>query len=271
MNIFCTRNSAFKIFLLLFIVSFLFDSVLAQNKYDLKTFTNDFEKITKQPANWEGNDWLKIVGVAGLTYGTMYLDEIIREISINNNNFSHSVPSEFGRIWGEPWLTSVFMGGFYFHGLATDNTANKKLGFEIAESGLYTGLITLIIKYSFGRERPRNNSNPFIFHPFSFQNNNFLSLNSGHTALAFSLSTVLANNTSNDYLKVLFYSSAFMTALSRIYQNHHWLSDVILGGIIGYSVANFVTGLQISKSINYNKSNVLPQTSIPLFNFKFSL
>lgn len=250
-----------KFHLILFV--FLFPSILinAQVNYNLKTFSNDFEQIAKQPTNWDRNDWIKIVGVAGLTYGTMYLDELVREITLNNNSFSHSLPTEFGRIWGEPWLTSVLMGGFYLHGLATDNNANKKLGFEIGESALFTGLITLLLKYSFGRERPRNNSNPFLFHPFSFKDDNFLSLNSGHTALAFSLSTVLANNTSNNYLKVLFFTPAFLTAFSRVYQNHHWLSDVILGGIIGFSVAEFAVKQHKPKKstkLDLNQNNPIP-------------
>ncbi len=122
---------------------------------------------------------------------------------------------------------------------------------------------TLLLKISFGRERPRQNSDPFSFHPFSFEGDNFLSFSSGHTAFAFSLSTVLANNTENNYLKVIFYIPAFMTAFSRVYQNHHWFSDVLFGGVVGFSIAKFVTGLHKIKNhqqnnlINSSKSNTI--------------
>ena len=128
----------------------------------------------------------------------------------------------------------------------------------------------MLFKYSFGRERPRENSDPFSFHPFSFQSDNFLSINSGHTALAFSLSTVLAKNTSNDFLKIVLFAPAFMTAFSRVYQNHHWTSDVLLGGIIGYSVAEFVTRLHKSQKIDDGGIEV-PQPPINLIDFRIPL
>jgi len=257
--------------LLLFIL-FLFSSnrITSQFQYNFNTLTNDFETLIKQPSNWDKNDWLTLLGVAGLTYGTMYIDAFVREKVLENHNYKNTIPVEFGKIWGEPWTTLAIGGGFYIHGSATNNTANKKLGFEIGESALFTSLITLILKFSFGRERPRENSDPFSFYPFSFKNDNFTSINSGHTALAFSLSTVLAKNTSNDYLKVALFVPAFMTAFSRVYQNHHWTSDVLLGGIIGYTVAEFVTRLHKSKSSGQN-GEIPPMAPINLIDFRIRL
>ena len=242
----------------------------AQYRFNFSTLKDDFSEVVKQPTNWDKNDWLTIMGVAGLTYGTMYLDADIRELVLNNNSYRNTIPVEFGRIWGEPLSTLAIAGSFYVHGIANENNANKKLGFEIAEAALYTSLVTVLLKYSFGRERPRKNPDPFSFHPFSFKDDFFLSLSSGHTALAFSLSTVLAEHTTNNYLKVVAFIPAFMTAFSRVYQNHHWASDVLLGGIIGYSVAEFVTRLHNSKS-SQNNLDMVPQNSIPLFDFRIPL
>ena len=256
------------LFLLLFFG--ISQNINAQYKYNFNTLKDDFSEIVKQPTNWDKNDWLTIMGVAGLTYGTMYLDSEVRELVLNNHDYRNSIPVEFGRIWGEPLSSLAIAGSFYVHGLASDNNANKKLGFEIGESAFYSTLVTLLLKYSFGRERPRKNPNPFSFHPFSFKDDFFLSLSSGHTALAFSLSTVLAEHTSNDYLKVVAFIPAFMTAFSRIYQNHHWTSDVLLGGIIGYSVAEFVTRLHNFKS-SKNSLNPIPQNPITLIDFRIPL
>ena len=241
-------------------------SIFAQPKYNFRTLANDFESIVKQPQNWDKNDILTIGGIGLLTYGTMYIDKSVREFAINNNEYNNTIPVEFGRIWGEPLATLGIASTFYLHGELADNDANKKLGFEIGEAALFTSIVTMVFKYGFGRERPRKNSDPFSFHPFSFRDDFFLSLNSGHTALAFSLSTVLAEHTENDYVKVLAFVPAFMTAFSRVYQNHHWTSDVILGGIIGYSVAEFVTRLHKSKKKSPNALDELNRP-IPLFNF----
>lgn len=259
-------NSLLSILFLILLV-LLSEISFCQSKYNFKTLSNDFEEIVKQPGNWDSNDLLTIAGVAGLTYGSMYLDSIVRDAVLKNQQYRNSITVEFGRIWGEPWLTAALGAGFYLHGLAAENTANKKIGFEIGESALYTGLLTLFLKYSFGRERPRENNDPFSFSPFSFRNDNFLSINSGHTAIAFSLSTVLAKNTSNDYLKAVIYLPAFLTAFSRVYQNHHWTSDVILGGIVGYTIAEFVTGLHKTDKTSEGSEFSKP---IPILNYKIS-
>lgn len=242
----------------------------AQFKYNLGTFGDDFKSIVKQPQNWDGNDYLKLAGAVSISYGVMHLDKNIRNLALENNRFQNSLLIEFGRIWGEPLLTLALAGTFYLHGSVAENSANKKIGFEIGEAAFYSTLITMIIKFSFGRERPRKTSNPFSFHPFSFNGDEFLSFSSGHTVLAFSLSTVLAKNTDNDFLAIAYYVPAFLTAFSRVYQNHHWTSDVIFGGFLGFTIAEFVTKLHKSKNSEV-RDNPLPQKPINLFNLKIPL
>jgi membrane-associated phospholipid phosphatase len=235
--------------------------ITAQGNYNLETFSNDFGDFTNKPINWDRNEWLTFIGIAGLTYGSMHIDEFVRERVIENNIYQRSILVELGRIWGEPYATLIAGGGIYLHGILAGNKANEKIGFEIGESAIFTGLLTLLLKYSFGRERPRENSDAFSFQPFSFKGDNFLSINSGHTALGFSLSTVLAKNTDNNLIKAVFYLPAFLTAFSRVYQNHHWFSDVLLGGIIGYSVGEFVTKQHKPKTsidLGLNQSNPIP-------------
>ena len=62
----------------------------------------------------------------------------------------------------------------------------------------------------------------------------------GHTTWAFSLSTVLARNTKQDWLKVLAYLPAVLTFVARIYQDHHWTSDNFLGAALACFFANWV-------------------------------
>ena len=264
--IFQMKKSLF-LFIILFFISEISN---AQYTYNFKDLVSDSESFIEQPTTWQSNDWFTFVGAAGLTYGVMYIDEFVREKVLENHGYKNTIPVEFGRIWGEPYSTLAIGSGFYIHGLAADNKSNKRIGFEIGESAFFTSLITIFLKYSLGRERPRENSNPFSFHPFSFNGDNFLSLNSGHTALAFSLSTVLAKNTEDNYLKAILYIPAFMTAFSRVYQNHHWTSDVILGGIIGFSIAEFVTKLHNSKS-SFDSTTLLPQNPIKVIDLKIPL
>ena len=84
---------------------------------------------------------------------------------------------------------------------------------------------------------------------FAFKNANW-SLPSGHTTVAFSLSTVLAANTDSYVLKTAAFIPAFLTAFSRVYQDHHWTSDIFLGAMIGYFVGKFVTNLHEEKELS---------------------
>ncbi len=244
-------NQLSRIFILFFLLQFSFlSNSSAQNKYNIKQFGNEFGTVATQPTNWSTNELLTILGIAGLTYGTMYIDEHIKFELQNNQKYAKSFPIKFGKFWGEAYATLAIGGGLYGYGLLADNTKSKKIGYEVGQSAFFTGLITVAFKYAFGRERPRHNDNPFSFKPFSFRNSDYMSINSGHTALAFSLSTVLAANTENTYLKIISFIPAVLTAAARVYQNQHWTSDVLLGGIIGYSVGRLVTNLHSDVQLN---------------------
>lgn len=251
-----------KYFLSLFLIIFSFQLIYAQNDYNFKTFGKDSEKFIHQPVKWSAKDGLILLGISGLTYSSMFFDNDIQSIALQNDQYKNTFLVELGRLWGEGWLSPSLGSLIYISGLANENSHNKKIGYEILSSSVYTGLITMILKFGFGRERPTHNSNQYSFYPLSLQGSNFLSLNSGHTALAFSTSTILAKNTDNNFLKVAFYFPAFLTAFSRVYQNHHWLSDVILGGFIGYFVADFVAKIHMTK----NYAEIVPNPNT--VNFK---
>ncbi len=239
-------------YILLFSIIYfsILSSLIAQNKYDIKQFWNESGTIVTQPLNWGTNDLLLLAGVASLTYGTMYIDKQIKLGLDDNQEYGNSFPIMFGKYWGGPTITLALGGGLYGYGLLSEDTKIKKIGYEIGQSVFWAGVVTQLFKYGFGRERPRHTDDPFSFHPFSFRNDDFLALNSGHTALAFSLSTVLAENTDNTYLKILAFTPAFLTAFSRVYHQQHWTSDVLLGAIVGYTVGKFVTGLHLGLQLN---------------------
>ena len=56
------------------------------------------------------------------------------------------------------------------------------------------------------------------------------------------------------YWKSLWYGSAVMVGMARIYHNVHWLSDTFLAGIIGYSAASYVVQFS-DKDSNKNTVN----------------
>ncbi len=221
----------------------VYSTISAQLNYDIKQFGEETAEFIKQPGNWTSDDYLTIALIAGGTFSLMFVDDAIRSEMLKNQSHVGSVPMEFARYWGEPIPSLSLAAVLYLHGVITDDRSTKKIGYEIGQSMLYTATLTQFLKISFGRARPYTGKGPFSYKPFQSLSNDDWSLPSGHTSLAFSLSTILAGNTDSDLLKGLAYIPAFMTAFSRSYYNKHWASDVFMGAFIGYFVAKFVIEL----------------------------
>lgn len=237
----------YSIILLYFILSM---TILAQSSFTLSQFKNESVDFFNQPKNWGKDDWLKIGLIGAGTFLAIQIDQPIRNEVMKDRSYYKSLPIEFGRIYGE--LTSPIMiaGAFGLQSLIAKNESSKKIAYEILQTTFYAGIITTGLKLSLGRARPFTEKGAKDFGNWSLLNDEYHSLPSGHVTVAFSISTVLANNSKPTWLKILCYVPAFLTATSRVYQDKHWFSDVLLGGIIGYSVGNWVTTIHKNISVS---------------------
>ena len=230
------KKISFLLFLIIFNLSF------AQNNYNSTQFFSEGKDLLSSPFHWEADDFLILGLSSAAAYGAVYLDKDIKSQIQTTRSETTSFPILLGRLYGEP-LTPLILGSIYLvSGNSTGNEKNKKIGFEFLQTTAYSVGLTIILKYIFGRERPTTTDDPFLFDPISFRNNDFLSFPSGHTTIAFALSTVISENVDNDFLKIAVYLPAFWTGYTRMYENRHWFSDVIFGAVIGYTTAKFLTG-----------------------------
>jgi hypothetical protein len=86
------------------------------------------------------------------------------------------------------------------------------------------------IKLVVGRERPDTSpDDPFNFHPFSGD----ASFPSGHTTLAFAAARAIDCETSSRWVPIVAYPLAAGVGWSRVWQRHHWPSDVVAGAALG--------------------------------------
>ena len=279
-----------KIILSLFLSLIVGTSVSAQNsdlrnsvqklEYNFSQFGNETWDFIKQPTKWDGGDWLKL-GLIGA--GTFLIietaDQPVRNAVLRDGKYDanglfikesqkyyKSVPIEFGRMWGELYAPVVLFGGFTVHSLLTDDITTRKIAYEIGQASIYTGLLTLLLKTAIGRARPYMEEGKTSFHPFSsLLNQDNHSIPGGHTAAAFVLSTVLARNAKPIWLKVLAYVPAGLTFVSRIYQDQHWSSDDLLGGVIGYFIATWVVDQ------HENNESLVEMPSIYPISFRIAL
>jgi membrane-associated phospholipid phosphatase len=243
-------------------------SLFAQNKYNFSQFGNETWSFVKQPTKWEGSDWLKL----GLTGAGTFLimesaDQPIRTAVLKDQRYYMSVPIEFGRIWGEVYMPVALFGGFALHSLVTDDIGTKKIAYEIGQASIYAGVTNYLLKIAFGRARPYDNEGSKSFHPFSSLvfKQDYQSLPSGHSTVAFVLSTILSRNAKPDWLKVVAYVPAALTVVSRVYQDQHWTSDVFLGAAFGYFIATWVVDQHENNKSIFGMSSPYPLSiRIPL-------
>lgn len=235
-------------------------SLRAQNAYNFSQFGNETFDFIKQPTRWEGSDWLKL-GLAGAgTFLVMQIDQPVRDVMMRDRSYYNSAPIKIGRYWGDNYTTVIAAGAFGLHGLLTGNTSTKKIGFEIVQAALYSGGITTALKLAVGRARPYTNQGTATYKPFTIWDDAYHSFPSGHTQLAFALSTVLSRNVDSGALKVLAFVPAAMTAFSRVYQDYHWASDCIASAVIGYIVATWVVDLHDNKEMPVHLTSLYPLT-----------
>jgi membrane-associated phospholipid phosphatase len=65
---------------------------------------------------------------------------------------------------------------------------------------------------------------------------------SGHSALAFAFATSLSQEIHRTWATVGLYALATGTAWSRVYDDEHWTSDVLVGAAVGIASAKLATG-----------------------------
>ncbi len=253
-----TNRLRFKIHSIVLLFLMVQPSLFSQNVYNLSQFSDESFRFIQQPTKWESNDWLKFGLISAGTILLMQADQPIRENVLKDRSYYKSFPIEAGRIWGEGYPTAILAGAFGLHGIIANDASTKKIGFEIVQSAIYAGAITTLLKVVVGKARPFTNKGDATYKPFSILDDDFHSLPSGHVTLAFSLSTVLARNTKSDLLKIIAYIPAVLTAVSRVYQDNHWSSDVFLSAAIGYFVGDWVVNLHEEKKSSIETTFISP-------------
>ena len=207
-------------------------------KNDFLDFTRVGKKLAAAPFHFQRRQWILAAGAVGATVLLSQLDFATREFAQGHQNAVGNFLLNADRFYGNG-LTVVGVMGLYGVGYLLKKNKIRKVGLCAAEAGGYAGTVTVVLKILFGRRRPYGGASPFYFKPFQLDNR-YNSLPSGHTTVAFAVSTVLANSARNRFWKIFWYSAGALVAASRVYHNQHWVSDVFLGGAIGVAVGEFV-------------------------------
>ena len=220
-------------------------------KGDLRHLGNAFVKVYPMTFRRMFMHWQLSLAAIFAIVSAFYLDPAIRDLVTSLSGDVAGSLMEFGRWYGNGMPTLYLFLGLYIAGLIFKKYKLRETGLLVFESYIFSGLITLIFKSAFGRFRPYTNKGDFAFYGWNWTNNDMFSYISGHAAVSFALSTILASTTENYYLKSFYYLLAVVTCISRIYHNQHWFSDVISGAISAYLISRVLVAIHKEPDSDY--------------------
>ena len=104
---------------------------------------------------------------------------------------------------------------------------------------ILVGPVVQILKHVIGRSRPKMNFGEFHFIGPNFFDGGFDSFPSGHSMASFAVASVLSKSFPRG--RFFFYGmSTAIALLGRVSLRNHFLTDVIVGGILGYLIGKYV-------------------------------
>jgi membrane-associated phospholipid phosphatase len=182
--------------------------------------------------------WWEVTTVVGAVAVASLADRTVNIWSKDHRSESSDKLAAIFRTGGQPAVVLGVGGGIALAGVISDRAGLRRSGERILASAAVAGLTTAAIKLTAGRVRPIDTDDPYIFKPFSGND----AFPSGHATLAFALATSLSDEIHNPWISVVLYTGATGTAWSRINDQRHWLSDVLMGGAIGITGAKIMNG-----------------------------
>lgn len=224
---------------------------------DVKYMGDDIYSYFTAPAYFGLKEWAYTAGITGATLLMICVDDEVKSkvgrktIKTLNNDF-WDIPTYYGVIKYTNFLTF----GTYLAGIALNDKEIKTTGRLMIESLFLSGVSVMALRYVFARNRPYYNEGPWAFYWFE-GNNETQSFPSGHTTVAFSLSTIIAERIDTWWARVFFYGLASMTGFSRIYNNQHFFSDVVVGAALGIGTSLFVLNEEEKRVKNNSSSSFL--------------
>lgn len=243
-----------NIFTLLFIAVFTFQGLQSQdtlqqqddvklNKAYIKSYFTDSWEILKSPVRWRGKQWGTFAVVAGVTVLAYTQDDVIRDaFQRNRTDAGDNASKYFFEPLGSGIITIPLSVGFWAFGELSDNQRAARVGLTSIKAMAVTAVFTYAIKYATQRHRPYENDppDPRIWEgPFgSYSSTSFPS---GHSSMVFAVAAVFASEYKDKlWVPIISYTLASFAAVSRVYDEKHWASDVIFGSALGFFIGKFV-------------------------------
>lgn len=211
----------------------------------LPNILKDQERIWTFPARLaQGQDWLATTAVLGTTAGLLALDPVEGSYFRQSSTFKgfNGIFSSNATILG----AIAAPVSLYVAGRIRKDARMQRTALFAGEAVADSEVVATVLKDLTRRVRPSaiplkgNYSDSWFESPGSPLNARG-GFPSGHTIAAFSIATVVARRYGNHHRWVPYaaYGMAALVGFSRLSLSAHFLSDVFVGGALGYSISRF--------------------------------
>jgi len=218
------------------------DEAPGGSKISLAKAGKDVKDVLVSPFYWKKNDFLKLSAVLGTGLLLGLADENLRTWAQERRTSGSDDFFGFVTNFGDGGYLCGFMLGLFTAGEIAASDGLRKTALLSFESFLLSSAFTSVLKVIPGRARPYTGEGSHSFHPFSSRSA-YTGLPSGHSSAVWSVATVIADRTDSVFIDAACYGLSTLTSLSRIHQDKHWASDVLIGSAIGYFTAKKICAL----------------------------
>jgi membrane-associated phospholipid phosphatase len=223
---------------------------------ELKRYGHDAKDLATQPLRWDQHQWTRFAegtaAVAAFYAADRHLyDQVQRHRTPFTNDFAKAI-TPFGGQRALDISALMIIGGVW-----SGNANLRDAGRDSLESEFWAGgIVTPLLKRTFGRARPSQGQGARSFGPFSAGHESFPS---GHATNAFAFATGIASHYDNWIVPTVVYSIATGVAFSRVHDRAHFPSDVVAGALIGRAVARGVVARHAGKKSTWQIVPILDQ------------
>jgi membrane-associated phospholipid phosphatase len=210
----------------------------------------DQKDIWTSPFHLKHGDFKWLVPAAGITTGLMVTDPQssyamrLGDLSAWKTASSVGVASAMG-----------MTGAAYFWGRITHDERMRETGVLATEAMLNALGVDYAFKGITGRLRPQ---------PSNYQNIFFhggTSFPASHAAVTWAFASIVAHEYPNPWAEFGAYGLALGTSIARAASEQHFLSDVFVGGLMGYQIGRQIYKQRHNKNLDDDLKIVAEQTS----------
>ncbi len=203
----------------------------------LKHLAQDQKDIWTSPWHLKAGDFKWLVPVSGITAGLFVSDPSSSWGLASYHANAYNTASNAGLA-----AAAGLSGSAYLWGRITNNEHLRETGVLATESMIDVLGLQYATQYSTGRLTPEQSH---------FQNDFFqggTSFPSNHAAITWAFASVVAREYPNPVAEIAAYGLATGVSLARVEASKHFLSDVFVGGLIGYETGKHIYNQRHDKS-----------------------